>query len=146
MVVSEVEENGWKIVSCVSTARLTASYNQVTLASILVISLLFLLFYLFSRYFLGQIITPLHTVVEGMKEMEEGNLTVHVEPAGQSEIRTMIHSFNRMVRELRASIEEMNRYSKRSIRRRSAPCSPRSIPISCKHPELHPFYGPGIKV
>ena len=106
MVVSEVEENGWKIVSCVSTARLTASYNQVTLASILVISLLFLLFYLFSRYFLGQIITPLHTVVEGMKEMEEGNLTVHVEPAGQSEIRTMIHSFNRMVRELRASIEE----------------------------------------
>ena len=106
IVVSDVEENGWKIVSCVSTARLTASYNQVTLASILVISLLFLLFYLFSRYFLGQIITPLHTVVEGMKEMEEGNLTVHVEPAGQSEIRTMIHSFNRMVRELKASIEE----------------------------------------
>ena len=106
IVVSDVEENGWKIVSCVRTARLTASYNQVTLASILVISLLFLLFYLFSRYFLGQIITPLHTVVEGMKEMEEGNLTVHVEPAGQSEIRTMIHSFNRMVRELRASIEE----------------------------------------
>ena len=106
IVVSDVEENGWKIVSCVRTARLTASYNQVTLASILVISLLFLLFYLFSRYFLGQIITPLHTVVEGMKEMEEGNLTVHVEPAGQSEIRTMIHSFNRMVRELKVSIEE----------------------------------------
>ena len=106
IVGSDVEENGWKIVSCVRTARLTASYNQVTLASILVISLLFLLFYLFSRYFLGQIITPLHTVVEGMKEMEEGNLTVHVEPAGQSEIRTMIHSFNRMVRELKASIEE----------------------------------------
>ena len=106
IVASDVEENGWKIVSCVRTARLTASYNQVTLASILVISLLFLLFYLFSRYFLGQIITPLHTVVEGMKEMEEGNLTVHVEPAGQSEIRTMIHSFNRMVRELKASIEE----------------------------------------
>ena len=106
IVVSDVEENGWKIVSCVRTARLTASYNQVTLASILVISLLFLLFYLFSCYFLGQIITPLHTVVEGMKEMEEGNLTVHVEPAGQSEIRTMIHSFNRMVRELKASIEE----------------------------------------
>ena len=106
IVVSDVEENGWKIVSCVRTARLTASYNQVTLASILVISLLFLLFYLFSRYFLGQIITPLHTVVEGMNEMEEGNLTVHVEPAGQSEIRTMIHSFNRMVRELKASIEE----------------------------------------
>ena len=106
IVVSDVEENGWKIVSCVRTARLTASYNQVTLASILVISLLFLLFYLFSRYFLGQIITPLHTVVEGMKEMEEGNLTVHVEPAGQSENRTMIHSFNRMVRELKASIEE----------------------------------------
>ena len=44
-----------------------------------------------------------------MREMEEGNLTVHVEPAGQSEIRTMIHSFNRMVRELKASIEENER-------------------------------------
>ena len=87
----------------------TAAYNQVMGISILVISLLLLLFYLFSRYFLGQIIAPLHSVVEGMREMEEGNLTVHVEPAGQSEIRTMIHSFNRMVRELKASIEENER-------------------------------------
>ena len=108
-VVSSVEENGWKVVSMVSTSRLTAAYNQVMGMSILVISLLLLLFYLFSRYFLGQIIAPLHSVVEGMREMEEGNLTVHVEPAGQSEIRTMIHSFNRMVRELKASIEENER-------------------------------------
>ena len=108
-VVSSVEENGWKVVSMVSTSRLTAAYNQVMGISILVISLLLLLFYLFSRYFLGQIIAPLHSVVEGMREMEEGNLTVHVEPAGQSEIRTMIHSFNRMVRELKASIEENER-------------------------------------
>lgn len=105
-VVSDVEENGWKVVSCVSTARLTRDYNRVIGVSILVISLLFLLFYLFSRYFLGQIIAPLHTVVEGMKEMEKGNLEVHVEPAGQNEIRTMIHSFNRMVRRLKVSIEE----------------------------------------
>lgn len=106
MVISAVEENGWKVVSCISNARLTASYSRVMTASILVISLLFLLFYLFSRYFLGQIITPLHTVSEGMKEMEKGNLEVHVEPAGQHELRTMIHSFNRMVRQLKASIEE----------------------------------------
>lgn len=106
MVISAVEENGWKVVSCISNARLTASYSRVMTASILVISLLFLLFYLFSRYFLGQIITPLHTVSEGMKEMEKGNLEVHVEPAGQNELRTMIHSFNRMVRQLKASIEE----------------------------------------
>ena len=108
-VVSSVEENGWKVVSMVSTSRLTAAYNRVMGISLLVISLLLLLFYLFSRYFLGEIITPLHSVMEGMKEMEEGNLTVHVEPAGQNEIRTMIHSFNRMVRELKASIEENER-------------------------------------
>ena len=83
--VSSVEENGWKVVSMVSTSRLTAAYNQVMGISILVISLLLLLFYLFFRYFLGcDRFAPLHSVVEGMREMEEGNLTVHVEPAGQS--------------------------------------------------------------
>lgn len=115
-VVSPVEENGWKVVSMVSTSRLTAAYNRVMGISLLVISLLLLLFYLFSRYFLGQIITPLHSVMEGMKEMEEGNLAVHVEPAGQSEIRTMIHSFNRMVRELKASIEENERVQQKKHR------------------------------
>lgn len=115
-VVSSVEENGWKVVSMVSTSRLTAAYNRVMGISLLVISLLLLLFYLFSRYFLGQIITPLHSVMEGMKEMEEGNLTVHVEPAGQNEIRTMIHSFNRMVRELKASIEENERVQQKKHR------------------------------
>lgn len=115
-VVSSVEENGWKVVSMVSTSRLTAAYNRVMGISLLVISLLLLLFYLFSRYFLGEIITPLHSVMEGMKEMEEGNLTVHVEPAGQNEIRTMIHSFNRMVRELKASIEENERVQQKKHR------------------------------
>lgn len=100
----------------VSTSRLTAAYNRVMGISLLVISLLLLLFYLFSRYFLGEIITPLHSVMEGMKEMEEGNLTVHVEPAGQNEIRTMIHSFNRMVRELKASIEENERVQQKKHR------------------------------
>ncbi|MFQ9702343.1 MAG: HAMP domain-containing protein [Enterocloster clostridioformis] len=60
--------------------------------------------------------------------MEE-NLTVHVEPAGQSEIRTMIHSFNRMVRELRASIEENEQVQQKKHQAEVRALRFRSIPI-----------------
>ena len=67
---------------------------------------LFGLFYLFSSYFLKNIIDPIHNTVEGMRLVEEGRLDVHVVPVGQAELRVMIHSFNRMTRRLKQLMQE----------------------------------------
>lgn len=68
--------------------------------------ILFFLFYCFSWYFLKNTLNPVHQVIEGMEEVQKGNLETQIVPAGQSEIRKMVHSFNRMVRILKTSLEE----------------------------------------
>lgn len=105
-MTTPVQETGWTIITCVKTSSLTADFNRVARWMLLVIGTLFLLYLAFSRFFLQNIIRPVHTMVEGLKQVEEGNLEMHIEPVGQYEIRSMIHSFNRMVRQLNVSIQE----------------------------------------
>lgn len=112
-VISEIAPYGWKIVNMIPTRELTKQLDQVVLILFGVIMGLFLLFYLFSRFFLRNILAPVHNVVEGMSQVQEGNLTVHLDPEGQYEIRQMIHSFNRMVRMLNTLITENNQVQKK---------------------------------
>ena len=92
LVISDIPEMGWKLASCVKTHSLTAGFNRVASLMLAVIGGLFLLYASFSRFFLQSIIRPVHTMVEGLRQVEEGNLETHIEPAGQAEIRQMIHS------------------------------------------------------
>lgn len=105
-MVSVVSPNGWKVVNFIPTKSLTSGLNRFVAILLLVIVVLFILFYYFSSYFLRNILTPVHNVVEGMALVQAGNLETHLEPEGQYEIRQMIHSFNRMVRKLKNLIEE----------------------------------------
>lgn len=93
-------------VTAVPAKALTRRFGEAAAAIVAVTLLLFFLFYRFSAYFLKNIVSPVHHVVEGMKQVEEGSLEVHVEPSGQEELRTMVHSFNHMVRRLKALIAE----------------------------------------
>ncbi|MEG0813532.1 MAG: histidine kinase [Clostridium sp.] len=106
LVVSDVEGSGWRIATYVKTAALTAKFGKIAWMVLLVLIILMMLFYLFSKYFLKNIIEPVQTMVEGLKEVEDGNLNTRLEPSGQSEIRNMLHSFNRTVRRLKASTLE----------------------------------------
>lgn len=106
VVVSEAGYRDWLLVTCVQTKILTEDYNKIAGALILTAGVPMFLFYLYSKFFLRSIIAPVHTMVEGLQELEGGNLEIHLGPAGNTEIRTMMHSFNRMVRQLKASISE----------------------------------------
>ncbi|MDW2798353.1 histidine kinase [Clostridium boliviensis] len=107
MRVATVEPvTGLSIISVVSYDTLTSSFNRTAMILIGVVLFLFLLFYLFSSYFLKSIIEPIHNTVEGMRMVEEGNLEVHVQPKGQAELRLMIHSFNSMTRRFKTLMAE----------------------------------------
>lgn len=105
-VASTEPETGCRVVSVIETGALTRDFTRAAMAVIGVTLVLFALFYRFSSYFLRNIVEPVHHVVEGMEQVEEGNLEVHIAPSGQAEIRTMVHSFNSMVRRLKHLIEE----------------------------------------
>ncbi len=93
-------------VTAVPAKALYRHFNEAVLAILAVTLFLFFLFYRFSDHFMKNIIDPIHRVVEGMRKVEEGSLEVRAEPAGQEELRTMVHSFNHMVRRLKTLIKE----------------------------------------
>lgn len=102
-----------RFVTAVPLRILTRQFNEVALVILAVTVLLFLLFYGFSYYFLKTIINPVQHVVEGMKQVEDGSLETHVEPSGQEELRTMVHSFNHMVRRLKTLMAENEEHQRK---------------------------------
>lgn len=96
----------WYVESYVKTSQLTGDFWAVA-GQLLAVTLVVLALYgVFSRYFLKRIINPVAQISQGMKQVEEGKLDIHLDPAGQYEIRNMIHSFNAMVRRLKALIQD----------------------------------------
>ena len=112
-IVSREPETGCLIVSIVNAQALMRSFNRAALIVVGITLILFALFYRFSSYFLRNIAEPVHAVVEGMEQVERGSLDIHLEPAGQAELRTMVHSFNSMVRRLKSLIKENEEQQKK---------------------------------
>ncbi|MCB6347068.1 helix-turn-helix domain-containing protein [Enterocloster lavalensis] len=98
--------NDWYVESYVRTADLTSDYWSVAGLLLLATTVVLTLFTVFSRYFLKRIIQPVQQMSRGLRQVEEGVLDVHLTPAGQYEVRAMIHSFNAMVRRLKALIAD----------------------------------------
>lgn len=94
------------VLSIVKTNRLTGSFLLIAISLVLVILVILTLFAIFSQMFLHAIINPITGVWKGLRQVEEGNLDTHLDAQGSVEIRTMIHSFNAMVRRLKALIAE----------------------------------------
>lgn len=102
----EFNDTVWYIESYIKTSQLTADYWKNAVFILLAAVLILALAAYFSRYFLRSIVKPVEEISSGLRQVEEGNLEVHISPSGQFEIRTMIHQFNAMVRRLNALIEE----------------------------------------
>ncbi len=112
-IVTEEPVTGCRFVSIVPATVLSRNFSLVAVAVVAVTLLLFFLFYRFSSYFLKNIIGPVHQVVVGMKQVEEGRLEVQVKPEGQEELQTMVHSFNHMVGQLKTLIKENEEQQKK---------------------------------
>lgn len=105
-VAREVTGTQWRLVNVVSSGKITGAFLRTAGIILLIIAAVMLLFYIFSHYFLKNIIHPVNDIIQGLKVVQTGDLDVHIAPKGQSEIRVMIHSFNQMVRQLKVLIKE----------------------------------------
>lgn len=102
----ELENAVWYIESTIQTRELTADYwgKAVFMLGAAVVILLLAGYY--SGYFIKNIVKPVEEISGGLRQVEEGNLDVHITPSGQFEVRTMIHQFNAMVKRLKVLIGE----------------------------------------
>ncbi|WP_029504879.1 helix-turn-helix domain-containing protein [Lachnoclostridium phytofermentans] len=107
-VVSPLKFNDttWYIESYIKTSVLTEDYWDSAFIVLSVAVFVLLLSGYYSRYFLRSIVKPVEEISSGLRQVEEGNLEVHIVPNGQYELRTMIHQFNAMARRLKALIQE----------------------------------------
>lgn len=102
----DVNNATWYVESYIETRELTSDFRQI--ASVILIVAVCVLGFAgyFSRFLIKSIVSPIEEISEGLKQVEEGNLHIHIEAQGQSEIRNMIHQFNAMVRRIGALIGE----------------------------------------
>lgn len=96
----------WYVESYIKTTELTEEFWKIAKMILLIAVFIFLLAGYYSGYFLKSIVNPITEIDGGLKQVEEGNLEVHISPQGQFEIRNVIHQFNAMVRRLKVLIEE----------------------------------------
>lgn len=96
----EVGTETWYLESFIKTTALTAEFRQIGTLVLLVAFLVLAFAGYFFKALLKGIVTPIEEISEGLRQVEEGNLQVHIEAQGQTELRNMIHQFNAMVRRL----------------------------------------------
>ena len=83
---------------------------------LLVAALIFALAGYFAGYFIRQIVNPIAELSDGLKQIEDGKMDIHITPQGQAEIRGVIHHFNAMVRSLRSLIADYEEQVRRTER------------------------------
>lgn len=102
----KVYDSTWYIENYIEPEKLTEEFRRVAVVLMLVILLLFVLLSYYSSYFVKSIVKPIQEMNRGLKVVESGQLDVHIKAAGQFEIRSMIHQFNAMVKQLQVFFNE----------------------------------------
>lgn len=97
----EIPGTDWYVVTFIEESKLGSDFYRVGSLVALIVAVLLILFYFYSRYFLNAIIEPVQTVCRGMERLNSSDLEVQIEPAGQKEIQELMGSFNQMVVDIR---------------------------------------------
>ncbi len=109
-----IPDTDWSVVTFVEESSLGSGFYKVGGILALIVVMLLVLFYFYSRYFLNAIIDPVHAVCQGMARLDQSDLEVQVKPMGQQEIRELAVSFNQMV----LSIKNMLRITEETMEKK----------------------------
>lgn len=101
----DLENTDWYIETSIKTTELMQDFTRIAVMLLLVAALLFSLVGYFAGYFIKKIVNPIEELSAGLKQIEDGNMDIHIVPQGQAEIRGVIHHFNAMARSLNSMIK-----------------------------------------
>lgn len=103
-ITSEGEE--YSILTIVKNSDLLKNYWYIL--ELLIISIIIVLssFILFLNLLLKNVINPVDKLSDGLKAVEKGELSIHIDATGVQEVRRATHSFNAMIRMLRGLISD----------------------------------------
>ena len=76
----ELENVTWYIESYIRTAELMQDFVKIALVILLVAALIFTLAGYFAGYFIRQIVNPIGELSDGLKQIEDGKMDIHIAP------------------------------------------------------------------
>ncbi len=112
----ELKNTTWYLESYIKTSDLMRDFVNVAIVILLVAALIFALAGYFAEYFIRQIVNPIGELSEGLKQIEDGQMNIHIIPQGHTEIRSVIHHFNAMARSLKSMIADYEEQVRRMER------------------------------
>ena len=97
---------GYQVLTIVKNTDLLNGYWYILQILLVAILVVFLSFLVFLNILLRSVINPVDKVSDGLRAVENGDLSLHIEASGVQEVRRAIHAFNAMVRRLRGLIAD----------------------------------------
>ena len=97
----------WKLLSSMETGTILKEMNQIKLFTVLISAACILLAAVLAIISARSIVKPLRALMKNMKEVEEGNLNIHVENHSKDEVGQLTHSFNGMIANIRQLIGDV---------------------------------------
>lgn len=104
--VNILSSHDYEILTAVRTSDLLSGYGVILVILILAVIVLLISMLIFMYLLLRNVINPVSEVSKGLRAVENGNLEQHIDPQGPKEVREVIHSFNAMVRRIRAMVSD----------------------------------------
>jgi methyl-accepting chemotaxis protein len=106
-VFNTASEIGWKYVAVVPKTELTQSANKVILFTILISILCLILTIIVSFIISNGIVVPLRKILDAIKAVGDGNLTIRVNHKSKDEFGELGKDFNHMVEKLKLLISDV---------------------------------------
>lgn len=111
-----LENTEWYLKSYIKTTELMLDFTRIAVMILLIAALIFAFAGYFAGYFIRKIVNPIEELSSGLKQIEDGNMEIHITPQGQTEIRDVIHHFNAMVRSLNAMVADYEGKMRRALK------------------------------
>lgn len=106
MIISETEcSNGWKLITAIPEAEVLKEIGTLATQTVYVSIAAILLAAGIGIFFARTIIKPVHYLVEKMKQVEQGDLTIEINHNGEDEIAYLGKSFNSMIVQIKNLIQ-----------------------------------------
>jgi len=106
--VTTLEESNLKVIAVNSYLALTQAARQNLNSTIVLVSICIFISLILLLLFITEFFKPLNKIIEGMKKVETGDMSVQVDIKNQDEIGYIANAFNEMVQNLNAFIVENN--------------------------------------
>jgi len=115
VVETALDKPKWTLIHLAKNSDITASVSKTTVYGVIAISVVCVLFLLFSIFFFSQIINPVKLITEKMKAVEREGYAKQIEPIGRGEIFELTNTFNRMTGEIIKRGEERDKKEKERL-------------------------------